>query len=87
MGIDTGTSSVKVAVAGAATKHCLVSLQHPETEAVTVELYIGTDAGLYTGTPEVFRGIKPVAMIEPDGKKEYEPYYCTWLAVLHKQLM
>jgi|GEM_PF-4713787 len=81
MGIDTGTSSVKVAVAGAATKHCLVSLQHPETEMVPVELYIDT------GTPEVFRGIKPVAMIEPDGKKEYEPYYCTWLAVLHKQLM
>jgi xylulokinase len=46
----------------------------------------GLGAVIYTDTKEAFSKFKPVCMIEPDGKKEYEAYYCKWLEALHKQL-
>jgi xylulokinase len=54
--------------------------------SVGAALGAGLGAKIYSNAKEAFREFKPVCMIEPDGKKEYEAYYCKWLEELHKQL-
>ncbi len=41
LGIDVGTSSVKVSVVDASTQHCIVSAQYPETETDIISLQPG----------------------------------------------
>ncbi|HQY12824.1 MAG TPA: FGGY family carbohydrate kinase, partial [Ferruginibacter sp.] len=41
LGIDLGTSSVKVSVLDAATQNCIASVQYPETEAGIISLHPG----------------------------------------------
>lgn len=41
LGIDIGTSSVKVSVVDAATQQCLASASYPETEAEIISLHTG----------------------------------------------
>src|SRR6476646_2726942 len=41
LGIDVGTSSIKVSIVNAQTGYCLASAQHPETEAPIVALQPG----------------------------------------------
>ncbi|HEY6064435.1 MAG TPA: FGGY family carbohydrate kinase [Chitinophagaceae bacterium] len=54
--------------------------------SIGAALGAGMGAKIYTDAKEAFREFKPVSMIEPDGKKEYDVYYCKWLEELHKQL-
>jgi xylulokinase len=41
LGIDLGTSSIKVSVVDAATQQCIASAQYPETEAEIISLNAG----------------------------------------------
>lgn len=54
--------------------------------SVGAALGAGIGAKIYVNAGEAFREFKPISLIEPDGKKEYETYYCRWLEQLHKQL-
>lgn len=46
----------------------------------------GIGAKVYTTSKEAFRQFKPVQLVEPNNKKEYEEYYDKWLLQLEKQL-
>jgi xylulokinase len=51
LGIDLGTSSVKVSVVNAQTQQCIASASHPETEADIIALHPGwlNKARIYGG--------------------------------------
>ncbi len=46
----------------------------------------GLGAGIYKNSKEAFQHFKPVQLVEPNGKKEYEEFYHKWLSQLNKQL-
>jgi xylulokinase len=46
----------------------------------------GLGAKVYSNSKEAFQEFRPINLIVPDGKKEYETYYCKWLEQLHQQL-
>lgn len=46
----------------------------------------GLGAKIYKNTKEAFQHFKPVQLVEPNGKKEYEEFYNKWLLQLQNQL-
>lgn len=46
----------------------------------------GLGAGIYQSSKEAFHHFKPVQLVEPDSKIDYEEGYSRWLEQLHKQL-
>lgn len=46
----------------------------------------GLGAKIYKNSKEAFQHFKPLQLVEPNGKKEYEEFYHKWLGQLQKQL-
>jgi xylulokinase len=46
----------------------------------------GLGSKTYKDSKEAFQHFRPVQLVEPNGKKEYEEFYGKWLAQLNKQL-
>lgn len=46
----------------------------------------GLGSKTYKDSKEAFQHFRPVQLVEPNGKKEYEEFYSKWLVQLNKQL-
>lgn len=46
----------------------------------------GLGAKTYKNSKEAFLHFKPIQLVEPNGKKQYEEFYQNWLAQLNKQI-
>jgi xylulokinase len=69
LGIDIGTSSVKVSVVDAYTQRCIASVHHPETEYDI----ISPQAGWAEQSPEMWRDHTVLAIRKLHGLKCYNP--------------
>jgi xylulokinase len=69
LGIDLGTSSIKVSVVDAATQNCLASAQYPETE---VEI-ITPQQGWAEQSPELWWEHVKQAILKCNATKSYDP--------------
>lgn len=69
LGIDVGTSSIKVSVVDAATQQCLVSAQYPETEAAIIAL----EAGWAEQSPDEWWDCVKQAIHKANASGRYNP--------------
>lgn len=69
LGIDIGTSSVKVAVVDAATQQCIVSTQYPEAETPITSLH----PGWAEQNPEMWWQHTQQAILKAHATKKYKP--------------
>ena len=69
LGIDVGTSSIKVSVVDAATQQCLVSAQYPETESGITSL----QPGWAEQSPEMWWLHVQEAILKANATKQYDP--------------
>jgi xylulokinase len=69
LGIDIGTSSIKVAVTDAATQQCLVTAQYPETESPIIAL----QPGWAEQSPEMWWEHVQQAILKAHASKRYNP--------------
>jgi len=69
LGIDVGTSSIKVAVTDAATQQCLVSVQYPETESPI----IAEQPGWAEQSPDMWWEHVQQAILKAHAAKRYNP--------------
>ncbi len=69
LGIDIGTSSIKVSVVDAATRHCIASAQYPETESEISSLH----PGWAEQSPEMWWRHVQSAIEKANATKEYKP--------------
>ena len=69
LGIDVGTSSIKVSVVDAATQQCLVSAQYPETESGITSL----QSGWAEQSPEMWWLHVQEAILKANATKQYDP--------------
>ena len=70
LGIDVGTSSIKVSIVDAQTGRCIVSAQHPDVEAPIVS----TQAGWAEQSPESWWESVKAAIKKAGASKAYDPY-------------
>ncbi|MBL0358263.1 MAG: carbohydrate kinase [Chitinophagaceae bacterium] len=69
LGIDIGTSSIKVAVVDAQTQQCLVTVQYPETES----LFTSLQSGWAEQDPEMWWAHVKAAIVKANASKKYDP--------------
>lgn len=69
LGIDVGTSSIKVSVVNADTQQCIASAQYPETESGI----ISTQAGWAEQSPEMWWLHVQEAVLKVNATKKYDP--------------
>ena len=69
LGIDLGTSSIKVSVVDAATQQCIASAQYPETEAEIISL----NAGWAEQSPDGWWEYTQKAILKAHQTKKYNP--------------
>jgi xylulokinase len=69
LGIDVGTSSIKVAVTDAATQQCLVSVQYPDTESPIIAL----QPGWAEQSPNMWWEHVQQAILKAHALKRYNP--------------
>jgi xylulokinase len=69
LGIDIGTSSIKVAVVDAATSTCLASAQYPETEAPILT----PQAGWAEQSPDIWWEHVQLAILKMHALRKYDP--------------
>ena len=69
LGIDIGTSSVKVSVVDAATQQCITSAQYPETEAEIISL----QNGWAEQNPDTWWEYLQHALMEANVSGKYKP--------------
>ena len=69
LGIDLGTSSVKVSVVNAATQHCIASTQYPETESGITSL----QPGWAEQSPEMWWQHTLQAILKLNATEKYKP--------------
>ena len=69
LGIDIGTSSVKVSVVDAATQQCIVSAQYPETESGI----ISPNPGWAEQSPGMWWEHTQMAILKLHAQKKYDP--------------
>src|SRR5256885_7832964 len=69
LGIDIGTSSVKVSVVDAATQRCIVSAHYPEEEAEIISL----QSGWAEQNPDTWWEYLQHALMEANVSGKYEP--------------
>lgn len=69
LGIDIGTSSIKVSVADAGTRQCIASAQFPETEAVI----ISPQPGWAEQSPDTWWEYVQAAILKLHAQKRYDP--------------
>lgn len=69
LGIDIGTSSIKVAVTDASTQQCLVTAQYPETESPIIVL----QPGWAEQSPEMWWEHVQQAILKAHASKRYNP--------------
>src|SRR5471030_2329301 len=69
LGIDVGTSSVKVSVVNAATQQCIASAQYPETESGITSL----QPGWAEQSPEMWWLHVQEAILKVHAGKQYDP--------------
>ncbi len=69
LGIDVGTSSIKVSVVDAATQKCIVSAQYPETESGITSL----QPGWAEQSPEMWWLHVQEAILKANATKQYDP--------------
>ena len=69
LGLDVGTSSIKVSVVDAATQQCLVSAQYPETESGITSLL----PGWAEQSPEMWWLHVQEAILKANATKQYDP--------------
>src|SRR5205809_384693 len=90
LGIDIGTSSVKVSVVDAATQQCITSAQYPETEAEIISL----QNGWAEQNPDTWWEYLQHALMEANVSGKYKPkdiaaigiaYQMHGLVVVNKQ--
>ena len=90
LGIDIGTSSVKVSVVDAATQQCIASAQYPETEAGIISL----QSGWAEQDPDTWWAYLQQALMQANVSGKYDPkqiaaigiaYQMHGLVVVNKQ--
>ncbi|MEP6594731.1 MAG: FGGY family carbohydrate kinase, partial [Ginsengibacter sp.] len=69
LGIDIGTSSIKVAVVDAGTRQCIASAQYPETESAITSL----QTGWAEQSPEMWWQHTIQAIIKANAIGKYDP--------------
>ncbi|MEP7319112.1 MAG: FGGY family carbohydrate kinase, partial [Panacibacter sp.] len=69
LGIDVGTSSIKVSVVDAQTQQCIASAQYPETEAGI----IAHQSGWAEQSPESWWQYAQQAIAKAHATKAYDP--------------
>ena len=69
LGIDVGTSSIKVSVVDSETQLCIASAQHPETESAI----ISTHPGWAEQSPDTWWKDVQQAILKAHGTKKYDP--------------
>ncbi len=69
LGIDIGTSSVKVSVADAATQQCIGSAQYPETESGIISL----NPGWAEQSPDTWWEHTQLAILKLHAQQKYDP--------------
>jgi xylulokinase len=69
LGIDIGTSSIKVAVVDCEKQQCLVSVQYPETESAVISL----QPGWAEQDPEMWWEHVQSAILAANASKKYDP--------------
>lgn len=69
LGIDLGTSSVKVSVVDAKTQHCVATIQYPESEAEIISV----KPGWAEQSPEIWWQYTICAILKLNSTKKYPP--------------
>src|SRR4051794_21251317 len=69
LGIDLGTSSIKVSVTNAQTQQCVASAQYPDTEAEIISL----QHGWAEQSPELWWEYVQQAILKANSTNEYDP--------------
>ena len=69
LGLDIGTSSIKVSIVDAATQHCIVSTQYPETESEISSL----QTGWAEQSPEMWWEHTKLAIQKAHASNKYDP--------------
>ncbi len=69
LGIDVGTSSIKVSVVDAETQHCIASAQHPDTEVDIISL----ETGWAEQRPELWWEHVKQAILKCNATQKYNP--------------
>ncbi|MDZ4807722.1 MAG: FGGY family carbohydrate kinase, partial [Bacteroidota bacterium] len=69
LGIDIGTSSIKVSVVVSATQQCIASAQFPETETEVISL----QPGWAEQSPELWWQHTQAAILKLHAQKKYNP--------------
>ena len=69
LGIDLGTSSVKVSVVNAQTQQCIASASHPETEADIIALH----PGWAEQSPDLWWEYLKQAILKCNASEKYNP--------------
>jgi xylulokinase len=69
LGIDLGTSSIKVSVIDSATQRCLCTVQYPDTETII----IAEQAGWAEQSPELWWENIQQAILKAHALKVYDP--------------
>ncbi len=80
LGIDVGTSSIKVAVVDAQTQKCLVTVQYPETETEITSLH----NGWAEQDPEMWWEHVKMAILKANATKKYNPKNITAIGVAYQ---
>ena len=80
LGIDIGTSSIKVSVTDAQTQQCLVSAQYPETESAI----IAVQPGWAEQSPDMWWDHVQHAILKAHATKKYKPKDITAIGVAYQ---
>ena len=83
LGIDIGTSSVKVSVVDAETQQTIVSAQYPETEAPI----ISHQSGWAEQNPDTWWEYLQHALMEANVSGKYDPKEIAAIAILPQRLL
>jgi len=70
LGIDIGTSSIKVSVVDAQTQQCIASAQYPEIESPIISI----QPGWAEQSPEMWWGHVQQAILKANATKKYDPH-------------
>src|SRR2546423_3637073 len=80
LGIDVGTSSIKVSVVDAQTQHCIASAQFPEAEAEI----ISHQSGWAEQSPETWWEYTQQAILNVNETNTYDPKDITAIGIAYQ---
>lgn len=80
LGIDIGTSFIKVAVVDAATQHCIATAQYPETESPITSL----QSGWAEQSPELWWQLTVMAIRKLNDTKNFNPKDITAIGISYQ---